>query len=421
MTAGGVQTLTVSSDNPLVLFNLDVSLEWDARQDPAYLEQLKFDLQRASELLYDWTDGQAALGRVNIYQALEKWNEAHLRIYANNRLRPNAGQGGIVSGVLTETIGVEAKHIFLPFVFSSAGSLSSTSDLSGTSLGNTMPTAITPTQVITYEQSQVRMPATWNRYGEPGVSIGEDWPRALAHELGHYAFFLDDDYLGLDHGAVIAVTSCPGAMADPYSDDDAGGYDEFHPVKNWSLGCEHTLSNLETGRASWQTIKKFYPVLKHETTNYGPNSLPLAVTQIRVIDPITGTLPLEAPFISLLKGKGGSYVPESALAYLFQGDDWLAELGSPVASKVRADGARQGDRLCVFDPPARRLGCQELTANSQQLQMRKLDDWQPDILVRPVTSQTIEVELTAHDLVSSATVKPQLYPRDNPPSGPITL
>ncbi len=30
----GVQTLTVSSDNALLLFNLDVSLEWDARNDP---------------------------------------------------------------------------------------------------------------------------------------------------------------------------------------------------------------------------------------------------------------------------------------------------------------------------------------------------------------------------------------------------
>jgi hypothetical protein len=28
--------------------------------------------------------------------------------------------------------------------------------------------------------------------------LGEDWPRALAHEIGHYAFGLDDNYLGLD-------------------------------------------------------------------------------------------------------------------------------------------------------------------------------------------------------------------------------
>jgi len=50
-----------------------------------------------SELLYDWTDGQAALGHVNIYQAGEHWNEANVRVFANNRLRPNASQGGIIS------------------------------------------------------------------------------------------------------------------------------------------------------------------------------------------------------------------------------------------------------------------------------------------------------------------------------------
>ena len=43
----GVQTLTISADNPLLLFNLDVALEWDARKDARYLAQLDFDLKRA--------------------------------------------------------------------------------------------------------------------------------------------------------------------------------------------------------------------------------------------------------------------------------------------------------------------------------------------------------------------------------------
>ena len=32
-----------------ILVNLDVALEWDARQDPEYLDQLEADLQRTSE------------------------------------------------------------------------------------------------------------------------------------------------------------------------------------------------------------------------------------------------------------------------------------------------------------------------------------------------------------------------------------
>ncbi len=69
VSALGVQTLTVSSANPLVLFNLDVSLEWDARNDAPFMAQLEQDIRRASELLYDWSNGQAALGKVTIYHA----------------------------------------------------------------------------------------------------------------------------------------------------------------------------------------------------------------------------------------------------------------------------------------------------------------------------------------------------------------
>jgi len=103
VTTPGVQELVVSAAHPLVLFNLDVSLEWDARNDKAYREQLQADLQRTSELLFDWSNGQMALGEVNIYQAREHWNDAHVRIYATNRLRPSATQGGIIPGVRTET------------------------------------------------------------------------------------------------------------------------------------------------------------------------------------------------------------------------------------------------------------------------------------------------------------------------------
>ena len=42
------------------------------------------------------------------------------------------------------------------------------------------------------------MGAVWNRYGDATVSLGEDWPRTLAHELGHYLFYLDDNYIGLE-------------------------------------------------------------------------------------------------------------------------------------------------------------------------------------------------------------------------------
>jgi hypothetical protein len=100
----GVQVLTVTAQNPLVLFNLEVSLEWDARQEPTFVEQLKYDLERTAEFLYDWSDGQMSLGKVTIYHARQHWDSADIQIYATNRMRPNAAQGGVVSGKQQEVI-----------------------------------------------------------------------------------------------------------------------------------------------------------------------------------------------------------------------------------------------------------------------------------------------------------------------------
>ena len=88
------------------------------------------------------------------------------------------------------------------------------------------------------------MGAVWNRYGEAGGSLGEDWPRTLAHELGHYLLYLDDNYMGLDaSGVLIPIDTCPGAMADPYRDD----YSEFHPDAGWTPACASTLSQSRNG------------------------------------------------------------------------------------------------------------------------------------------------------------------------------
>ncbi len=167
--SGGVQILTVSSQRPLQLFDLNVALEWDTRNDAGFREQLEADLKRTSEVPYDWTNGQAALGKITVRHDREGWGDAHIRILAGNRQRPNADLGGYITQPLTETVVL--------------------ADSKG----------MTSTQVYTYTPGQIRMPVLWNRFGEAGEgSLGEDWPRTLAHELGHYLFFLQDNYLGLD-------------------------------------------------------------------------------------------------------------------------------------------------------------------------------------------------------------------------------
>ena len=76
VTGPGTQELVVSAANPLVLFDLDVSLEWDARNDGTFLDDLNEAIKRASEILYHVSDGQMALGEVRIHQNKENWLNA---------------------------------------------------------------------------------------------------------------------------------------------------------------------------------------------------------------------------------------------------------------------------------------------------------------------------------------------------------
>ncbi|HYN89684.1 MAG TPA: hypothetical protein VER55_14215 [Ardenticatenaceae bacterium] len=404
--AGGVQTLTVSAANPLLLFNLDVALEWDARRDTQYLSQLTFDLQRASAFLYDWSDGQVALGALRIFPDArhnhydretpstpsntvlaesppaewDAWLNAHVRIYATNRLRPNAAQGGIVDAPLGDP--------------SSAG--------------------------VQYEPGQVRMGAVWNRFGEPHGSLGEDWPRTLAHELGHYALFLDDNYLGLDaSGLLVSIESCPGAMSDPYRDDY---YSEFHPRAGWLPGCERTLSNLATGRSDWATIKSFYPWLAEPATtidalNQGPHVLPLEITTIQTVEPLTPSQALAIP-IFYLTHAGARARTGGARAILFQ-EDRLTDLGSPVLDRVEARGARPGDRLCVYDLEQARLGCETIRRGDEQLALATQPDWKPEVIVWPTAPTTISVSVT--NVPPGLPLRARLFPVSDPASPAIPL
>ncbi len=366
----GNQVLDVSEDQQLTLFDLDVSLEWDARNDKQFLAQLEYDLRRVSEILYDWTDGQAALGHITIYHDRENWNYAHIRIYATNRLRPNANQGGIV----TEAVG-------------------------------------DPTRPFVYEPGQVRIGAVWNRYGEANGTMGEDWPRTLAHELGHYAFFLDDNYIGLDdEGRLVPVTTCPGAMSDPYLDNTS----EFHPPDGWEPGCIPTLSHQGTGRSDWETITAFYPNMAMPSAfdaNPGPGYLPLDLTTFTTIEPDTPSEVLEVPIFYMVDEQGRPLQPEkNARVFLFQQKgDYLMDLGTTILDRVEGRGARPGDRLCVFNLTENRLGCETVRSDDQYIEMVTLDDsWAPDVTVTPIDAETIHIAI--EHIPSDLSVKAQLYP-----------
>ena len=394
VSAPGTQTLTISASNPLLVFDLSVALEWDASSDRRYVAQLTHDLQRTSELLYDWTNGQAALGKITIFHdaarqptanGSNRWLDADIRIFASNRLRPSATQGGVASAVISDPLKSD----------------------------------------IAYGPGVVEIGATWNRFGESTAgNLAEDWPRALAHELGHYLFFLDDNYLGLDdNGLMIPVTDCSGVMADPYKEDDDNGNGEFHlPGAAWTGRCQQTLSQRSSGRADWATIETFYPSIKAPDVNtLGPDILPLNITQITEMTPVTSTATLAVPTFYLLDGAGRQAQPgPGARAFLYKSDGRIVDLGRPQLDQVQTRGAQVGDTLCVMDPDGRRQGCLDVVEHgNQELSLTALRaDWNPAVSVSPVNSTTVAITLTGvpRDLALQA----RFVPSNAPLTTPIT-
>ncbi|NJN16424.1 MAG: VCBS repeat-containing protein [Oscillochloris sp.] len=380
----GVQTLTIGQGNPLLAINLAVSLEWDARKDTAYLDQLKSDLRRSSELLYTWSDGQIVLGEVTIYHDKVNWATADVQIHAGNALRPNANQGGIVR----------------------------------------VDTPDPTIAGLTYETGQIRMGAVWTRFGDASGQEGEDWPRAFAHELGHWALFLDEDYLGFgEDNSLITVEGCPGPMADPYRND----YGQFRA--DTPAACQPTLNQQVSGRSNWATIKAFYDTAGWTLNapasfapNSGPSFLPFEVTTIREVLPATSTDALLAvPILSLQTAGGTRYLASGgAKAILFSADgNRITDLGLPERGEVVARGASIGDRLCVFDLDEQVLGCETISAGDLQLTMVAKTGWQPELLVTPITSSTYQ--LRVDNLPAGLNLKAKLYASEGNPSPEITL
>ena len=59
--------MTITDTAPLLVFDLDVALERNARQDTQFLHQLEARPAARVRTLFDWTYGQAALGETTVY------------------------------------------------------------------------------------------------------------------------------------------------------------------------------------------------------------------------------------------------------------------------------------------------------------------------------------------------------------------
>jgi hypothetical protein len=366
VVAPGVQQLQVSADYPLLLLDIKVSLEWDASKDPLFLAQLEQNLLKSSAALYDWSNGQVALGRITVYQDKEQWTGADIRLYASNQARPIADQGGIVAGTLVLT------HPDF-------------------------------TEPLTATTGEIRLGPTWNRYGDP-QPIGADWPNVLAHELSHYALFLEDSYLGIDPetGLLVPVETCTGtAMSDPYDEISS----EFlFDDGNWEQTCgplAHPPSLAEL--PDWEMLNLVYSILRSPSAiNPGPSAIPPALTQVEIKTAPTSAQPLLDDFnITVPDALAGGR------AYLLHPGHSLVDLGRPVLDSILAHGARAGDELCLF--AGQTFAC-SLLNNSGPAQLNPTPAWLPEILLTLVNSTTLDIVVN-----DPAAQTVTLYPDGQPP------
>ena len=363
----GVQVLTTTANHPLILFDLDVSLEWDARNDGAFLANLAEGIKNASAILYDISNGQVALGEVRIHQAKANWVRSDIVIYANNSIRPTASMGGVTTYALTDTL--------------------------------------TTTEVINdaYLPGQIHMGPIWDPFGENQADLTTYWWQALAHELAHYLLFLPDNYLGVADDQVVLIDCQGSVMTNAYD----SGYSEFLTRADWEDDCLDSVAEHTTGRTDWETILAFYPMLSDSLALAGPAVLPLDVTQVVLESPGDTAVTFPAQNFDIRDGEMDTlaFHPQ-AQGYLFktQGtdditDDGLILLGSTSGSgdRLKVRGATEGDRLCVVDnsrDPVY-IGCVDnLTLATTSVAMQPVENWRPDIVVQPVSSHTLRIMVT---------------------------
>lgn len=82
---------------PLVYnFSITISFEWDA--SASSFRDMEGCMRRFAKLLYDYTDGQFGIVRVDMYKNKKSWNSADIHVLNRYNYRANAVYGGIRIG-----------------------------------------------------------------------------------------------------------------------------------------------------------------------------------------------------------------------------------------------------------------------------------------------------------------------------------
>ncbi len=441
VSSPGVIDLRIPTDaagtvHPLLVFDLIVSTEWDATDDEAFRMALEESIKRASELLFDVTNGQVAIGQVDVVPSRALWRKADIQLYATNDMRPSAAIGGFTNHPLSETVLVS------PVIAAPA------------QLTITGTPGVTRTEPNAYTRGQVRMGVAWDPFGENTSDLGEQWWRALAHELGHYLLFLPDNYIGMtvdphNPGAgksYLGNVDCRGSFMTTTRDPS---YDEFLPPQFWSGDCTDTMASITTGRSDWETVRTFYPMLQMPPLDDmpiqtdsdtlqaelrsldGPSILPVELTTMVMWNFDERLAPLPTRYFQLRTADGDRVRHPNARVFLLQSqgtadptDDLVMPLGSPTGGgdRILVRGAQLGDRLCLFDfsdPGQAYVGCNESLSGTDvslhvaALENQENDRWAPEIKVEALTTRTLAISVTQR-LSATEQLLLQVHPADLP-------
>ncbi|NJE54770.1 lamin tail domain-containing protein [Thermococcus sp. 21S9] len=215
---------------------LNISVEWKMSEEDK--KNLIYSIRKASDFIYDYTDGYAMITRVTIWDDKRNWDKADIwvnktflevKFWGDNKKWPHASVGGYWIG----------GKLVMPFRF----------------LRLTHPMGIA-------EMGDIK------------------WAKALGHELGHYVFWLGDEYMDLNGKSYFWDYGLDGPKVDEHAPHSVmhhewkwselstpRDYDEFHEYlsKNFGDWKDHTtdqwlgdMSNLKDkqswNRSAWETV-----------------------------------------------------------------------------------------------------------------------------------------------------------------------
>lgn len=243
-----------STKGTLCLFNVLVAMEWQPNQEE--MQQLMWAFRRASDFLYDVTDGRMAFGQV-VFGGSTLIDCADIQIMASNHIHPR-----------TWVNGLHENHKYLP----------------------------------------IRM-GRGHWPSRNGVCIPWDEPegyRVIVHEWGHYALGLRDEYITQPIELVQAHTAGFTGMASQVlvkrEQEQSSAYTIVSTLA--ATSSESIMASLEgtselvpqsdgnqraRKQAEWRTINQRYPWLKPpKRTLQGPGRLPLPLPCFQFLDDLDG-------------------------------------------------------------------------------------------------------------------------------------